>query len=192
MLKRSLMILGLVGMISTAASADFLLTYESDVDVDPGNGDIIDINENSSATISIYAWPDTTSQLAGTGFNFNGANDGGVLAFDTISLSDFAWDPATFGNPNVWFIDNALPQPRGANFVGAATIPAEGLLLATLQVTSGADLGQSDVTTSPEFFDENLGPANSANGSFSVNVVPEPATLALLAIGGLATIRRRR
>ncbi len=190
--KRLLTVLGVIGMTAFDASADIMLTYESDVDVFPDNGDVIDLYHGNAATISIWAWPGSTAELAGTGFNFNGSDDGGVLYYDAFSLSNFAWDPATFGNPNVWFTDNTLPQPRGANFIGAATIPAEGLLLATLQVTAFFDEhGPEEVTTGPEFFNGSLAPVIGNRSGFTVRIVPEPSTSALLAIGGLAMMRRR-
>lgn len=179
-----------LGSATAVVSADVILTYESDVDLDSSNGEIIDLGQPSkTATISITAFPDTTTQLAGVGFNFNGFDNGGVLEFDAYSLSDFAWDPATFGNPNVWFTDNTLPQPRGANFVGAVTIPADGLLLATLQVTV-TGLGFAEVSTGPEIFDGALNPVFAIGDSFTL-VHPEPSSLILLAIGGLAMVRRR-
>ncbi len=189
MLKRSLLVLG---MVVTGASADFSLTYESDVDLDPNNGDIIDIAPNDSATISIWAWPGSTTELYILGFNFNGVDNGGTLEFEYISLSNFAWDPVSFF-PNGWYAGNTLPYPRTTNFVFyAIPIPVEGLLLATLQVNLGSDLGRSDVSTGPEFWDGIPAPVVAIGDAFSVNVIPEPATLALLVLGGVAVMRRRR
>ncbi len=181
-----------LGTIAAGASADFGLTYESDVDLDPNNGDIIDLAPNESATISIWAWPGSTTELQGLGFNLNGVDKGGVLNFEYISLSDFAWAPAPLGDPNSWFAWNELPYPRAINFSShTISIPVEGLLLATLQVNSGSDFGQSDVSTGPEFWDGNLSPVVVVD-TFSMNIIPEPATLSLLALGGVMVLRRRR
>ncbi len=86
----------------------------------------------------------------------------------------------------------------GASLFGAIPMPIQ---VGTLEVLAPADLAPGDyfvvVDNSREQFNTSKVGKSGADpdalfGSGTVRVTPEPATLALLGIGGLAVLRRRR
>jgi len=74
------------------------------------------------------------------------------------------------------------------------------LFVLTMQVTSGEEAGTIDFTTDTANYEEWIGtfaepesiPGEIAEGSSSTTVIPTPASAALLGLGGLVAIRRRR
>jgi PEP-CTERM motif-containing protein len=181
MLKRSLFALTMFGVLSTGAFADSLVTYES-------ADDLANLAPGASASVDIVLsnLDGDTTQFAGGGFAF--AGDSG------LGLIDFSWADVPFADGNTWFATGGL-SPEAVRFFAGEVIPADGLLLGTLSFTAPNDLGDYVQQTNPtNFTDQSLGAITLAagSGSFGVSVVPEPATLALLAFGGLTAIRRRR
>lgn len=82
------------------------------------------------------------------------------------------------------FLSNTMAAPLlvGTLTVGIPTVA--GAINGTVFVSSELDGGASGLTK--------LGDDNPEGVFGSVNITPEPATLAFLAIGGLALLRRRR
>ncbi len=193
MLKKSLLVLGLVGVLATGAMADVVLTYDSDIDVIPGG--IIDLDPGNVATITINASATAGEDgLGAAGFVFEGAAGGGVVDNTGIVMSDFLF-AAAMQDPGMWLTNNALPNPAGVAFFPLAALDFP-VALATLTLTAPAvgDITVDWGTGPVNFADRNVNPLTVADGSdsFTVHVTPEPATLVLLAMGGIATIRRRR
>lgn len=81
---------------------------------------------------------------------------------------------------------------------GALTVTLDGVLLATLTANDDTQAGFTRLALSgaiganPSLEFRFDGPAGAAVYLDNVTVIPEPATLALLALGGLAMLRRRR
>ncbi len=184
----------LLASFSTAATADVLISYESDVDNNPTTPDVIDIDVGQTATITIsLSALDGETGLCAAGFSFagtpTGAPSGVVVVNGPITLSDFLWDEP-FQDPGQWLTNNNLPSPAFVSFfcIGG-NIP---LTLATVNVT-GHMAGEIMQDTGPvNFADENVNPltVTPESASFTVNVIPEPTT-AFLLIVATATLARR-
>lgn len=77
-------------------------------------------------------------------------------------------------------------------------VDGTGVLLATIELTAGASTGSVDLTLSVTSGDQSEGFALDPAGFDTytlnagvLNIVPEPAALTLLLVGGLAALRRR-
>ncbi len=200
MLKRSLLVLGLVGALATGAMADVMISYNSDIDRDPATPNVIDLDVTMGdvATITVnLAATAGEDGLGGVGFDFAGAvsGSGGAATVDNggfFTIGGFMYaDPMQ--DVNSWFTVNDLPTPQGAAFFPGAALdfPAE---LATFTITADALSGGAiEQATGPSLADRNAFPLSvgAGGGAFSVHVTPEPATFVLLAIGGIALLRRR-
>ncbi len=181
----------LVSLFSTAASGDVLVSYESDIDDDPTTPGVFDIDVGQTATIAI-----SLSALGGetgvctAGFSFAGTLIGEVVENGPITLSNFMWNDS-FQDPGQWFTNNHLPDPSFVSFFCfGGNIP---LTLATMNVT-GDTAGTIIQDTSPlHFTDAGVQPLTIAPGSesFTVNVIPEPATALLLVVASAFFARRR-
>jgi len=101
--------------------------------------------------------------------DLNNTTSGSGINFEAVNLlTDRPASPITPGTPI---------------FIGNITVDAAGLGLGTYSVeVRGGDSVLTDTAAT----------ADSLVGSGLLNVVPEPATLMLLGIGGLAALRRRR
>ncbi len=186
----------LSGALATAASAEVLITYESDIDVDPSTPDIIDLHTLETATITIMltALGDEGDILA-AGFRFagtpvgEGANTVVVNGFLTVSDFLFA-DPMQ--DPNWWLTNNDLPDPATVAFLPAAGLPSP-VTLATFEVTL-ADFGIVVQETGPlNIVDNGELPIILAEGSdsFTVNGIPEPTSAMLLVTATSMCAQRR-
>jgi len=88
------------------------------------------------------------------------------------------------------------PHPGDANGDGVVDLQDFGLLKDNFGMTEGATWGQGDFTGDGAIDLQDFGILKDhfghTTGSIPVTVVPEPATMSLLALGGLAVLRRRR
>ena len=121
-----------------------------------------------------------------------GSNDLGIVSFDYAQ----SWlDAASF--PPSAPVSTGFAWPSDLFFGGFLAAGTPGALVGTLTVdTTGLALGEYTVAVdSNTDFLSNIGLDNDTEGlagSAIVTVVPEPATLILLGIGGVAAMRRRR
>ncbi|MFO0974355.1 MAG: PEP-CTERM sorting domain-containing protein [Phycisphaerae bacterium] len=123
---------------------------------------------------------------------------------NTVVLEDGAWD----GTPAValnWVFDDAAgaPMPNTAPAVSGTFKPgqnqyndlftapaaASGSWLTSFAAAFGGSNGNGPWRL---FVQDFVGGDGGSIGSWSITFVPEPATLSLLAVAGLAALRRRR
>jgi MYXO-CTERM domain-containing protein len=198
MLKRSLLVLGLVGLMSSYASAQVFVEYWDMGEGGPdGNNDKTVIDQGETLTLGVGVSGGSDLVMAAADFAF---------AWPTgLSMSNWAWDPQ-FDEGLGWVLDNTTAAPALSSVFPTADIPAGPnpvLMLATVDLTAAGDapVGNTAIDVS-SFTNPNLPTINdgelaeytvdAGSGSIPVEVTPEPATLALLALGGLTALRRRR
>ncbi len=196
MLKRALFSLMIAGLVTAGVSADELTYVGSNgadgeilIDVDPAGDGMIDLSVSMT---------DAGDGVGGGGLsliNFTGLDASSPA---NVTLSDFVWTFEGSDNSNNWFTTD-LPDPQAASFGPVATIGDGATVeLATLAVAiTGATVGDTFTlafgTNNGAVSDGDLLGIPLENSSEIANfrVVPEPATLALLAFGGFAALRRR-
>lgn len=202
MLKRSIFVMGLVGALATGAVADVVITYTSDIDRDPSTPGVIDLDPMDVATITInLVATDNEDGLGAAGFAFEGTLIGDINQPGTtvdnggyFTISDFMFTGMNMDNEQMWFTRNHMSEPQAVAFANifGLDFPTElAIFSLTADAWSDGDVVQN--TGPVGFGDRNIFPVTLADGSgsFMVNVTPEPATFVLLAMGGLAMLRRR-
>ncbi len=179
-----------LGLLQTRLSADAIIEYAYEYDCDPAP-EVICLPEPGEYELSIRILVDQTTLLQGARFGFDGIVARDVLEFPGFTLSNFAWNPGLFGNQNIWFFDNTLPEPVVATLLGGLSVPDDGLLLATFKIEF-QNPGDGYVSTGPELWDDNSSWIPFEGDSIQLRLAPEPAALSLLAFGGVIVMRRRR
>ena len=155
---------------------DFLLSSDAADESTTATFEVI--FSKSDLELKSYAW--TSPYMTG------GSNDASTPDIGSLSATLSA---TTYGDASA--VDIELSNALDTGKFG------EGKLL-SLEIIVPSDFPEGDVTIgvgdSPEFFNANafgLVPA-SPGTDFTLTVTPEPTTLSLLALGGLAMIRRRK
>lgn len=194
-----------VGLTSSNARADYLMTL-----VDSSTGlSSVDVLPGANTSVDLILTSDAGDVHDSNGF-FVTASRGDLL------LNSWAWSSTEFntGSPDDFTVMSGQPGSGGA-LLAALPLPINNdVNFAALTHTSGVTFGTGTLISfelgvpasfavpqtitlnviPDQFFDSNtfMFPVGIAGAPFDLNVTPEPATLMLLGLGGLAVMRRRR
>ena len=193
--------------INPSVTSQFALTLKSTSLTLPDSSGIFQIELNldaSSANLkswlpsnATWAWNPSISSVL-----YKGVQDS--LTISPLVL-DRQGDVFTVGSPPVQVISDVSPATLGTGIdLGTITINTAGMAQGTYTLSlAGGTLGvNSTMLSNSNGSTAFVGFANDGNGDqipggltlhdFSFNIVPEPATLAFLSLGGLLAIIRRR
>ena len=184
MVKNILTLLLVLGLASTAGAA---LQISVNGELNPGNDIMIGVD--GTAVIGIWTDADIVNN---DGFDYLVGVDAGLARFDW-SGATFSTTPAINEITRAW-PGGALPDPpighegfAGSVFNIGNTVAA-GTLLVNNILFQGIAEGNAVITL---YNTPDTGPLE-IHDSVTIEVVPEPATLALLGLGSLLLRRRRR
>jgi len=134
----------------------------------------------------------------GSSFKNNGTVIGGAVA-DIINGQATAYGDANDTSKDALIIQgcgqqaHAVMNVAGDTQLGTIATPfllAQGTISGSLPIQAGTGIGNVLTGVAGQW----VGPGNAAGATFifSTGFTPEPTTMALLAIGGIAALRRRR
>lgn len=139
--------------------------------------------------------------LSGYAYTIQNNEDVTLDSFEIQFTGDFTqspyggiWYSSTWADTMFGFADTAVTVPPGQSFESDTSLRAAFFLASGSQIAPGesavlAYLVTDAVPTATNFTG---GLPLAASNGVEYNVVPEPATLSALALGGLAMLRRRR
>ncbi|HEY1683636.1 MAG TPA: PEP-CTERM sorting domain-containing protein [Tepidisphaeraceae bacterium] len=156
------------------------------------SGNVLTLSPNTSidrdVPTSTYWWQDASGTSAGnkimaaSAYAEDDNYAGGTVTFTGDVLSNTLVSPYT----SVAFIDDFSPSYSLLNSITLPLTP--GVFSINLPIGAGDNLQYGFVTTGP---DARLADV-SGLGNAQITAVPEPASFGLLALGGLAALRRKR
>ena len=192
-MKNSIAIVAVAG-IAAVASAQSVATYTMDSSTGVANlGDTV--------TFSVMGGADV-GQI-GNGSGINGVNLSVEISGGSVDLASVMSNPETFGLTNVVADAEGFDISFSSNSFAGNNFSA-GIVLFSFDVAAD-QVGFIDVTTSagtvsvfpaatglPGAFQPSVGYDTINFASRSVGVIPTPGAAAVLGLGGLAAMRRRR
>jgi hypothetical protein len=206
-MKKSALVLScLIGMLAPSAWSQITMTASpSSQNVSPGGTFNVQISLNVTGTTpanvaGFNLWLETAA--ANSGLFAVTADASNVSGWNTpAGAQPFPESITTTGSTHSGFAQNAnslgwVDTSGGSN---AHTTPLSGLLLETLTLSVAGNtapgtysFSTTSATSDPRTSSINDATGNSFNvntpATFSITVVPEPATWSLLGLGGLASV----
>ncbi|MBT3278629.1 MAG: PEP-CTERM sorting domain-containing protein [Phycisphaerales bacterium] len=142
-----------------------------------------------SATLSSNGGLGVISVETGTDCGSGGGSGGGVLiSASDIVLTDSALLSADGGDGG-----SGVGRNGGGGGGGRIAVYAENsLTIDGATIGDAAEITDLDVDPAFNVASGTGGTLKSANGTLFISVVPEPATMSLLALGGIAMLKRRK
>jgi len=194
-MKKTVGLLAVAGLAGTATANSWIIDRPDEVQV----------GEPFSIMLTIDYDPDVVAEDE-SGVQGLSAGIFDVLMKDS-STSDYTIDSWTI-DEDLIFLTGDLTSSDGQNTfntnIGQLTLfgpftKDDPLKVMTINITAGG-VGTIDLETSTNVFEVWMGtfdtaesvPADIADAMTSINVVPTPASAALLGLGGLVAMRRRR
>ena len=183
MLKRCVATALVMGLIASGASAEVMLVF------DPVEG--IDVDQVTDIQVSLTPNPSAHDDTIGSViFDFGTGTD---LA--EINPTDFVFDDALTGS-NWWYVVD-MPYVVQTAFLGVepevflvdGELTAVGVLTIDPTVVGDWTLASNAIVSDAVLFEEYVVKGGDPQ---LLNIIPEPASLCLLAFGALALARRRR
>lgn len=192
----------LVAAVVAGASADTITTLFANNNAGSAGGGVYFDVTTGANPIEITSYEVNSSALAGNAMAFEVFTRPGTAS--GFQNSNAGWTSQATGTGNTTGAGGPSPVSLSNPFVlPANSVTGMAITLGTVghAYTNGNGMNQHYANGTDIQLD--LGSANNSifgagvfsprvwNGSITYNVIPEPSTLALLAMGGLALIRRR-
>jgi len=177
------------GFLGQSSSSDTHSTVSGDVDVDvTGQQGFFDRNSPSGANQIDDLYRDFIFDNSSNGFTI-AISGAGISANTEYELTFYAYDSSEVRPTGV----GAAAGTTGTSLTGfAATTTAGPTSLTQHSATGNFTSNGSGVLTFLVDGTGNGGTGRSSINALEISVVPEPSTTALLGLGGLALILRRR
>jgi hypothetical protein len=142
---------------------------------------------------------DTTFTITSATVSFDPITNPQAFAVASLTLTDNNGDGATFtglypgGKSYQAIYTSSGGQTTWTSLLGGFTASPDGTnTLSDGQPATGTQLISDTLVSIQSQFDFTLSPYDSASGTSHFEITPEPATLSLLVLGGLAILRRSR
>ena len=181
--------------ITATARADYTLTPkvggQSVIGLDPGGSFTVDFILTSDDSSDPANW--STSAIFEVAFSLDGLqynsyswgspySTGGTDDYSDPSINAGALNTNDLLSGNIYF----------ENFVDSGEFTIGTLVSLTLTIPGDFPEGNVYISALPDTFEGDLGTVITRKGQDFLLQVPEPATVSLLILGGLAMIRSRR
>jgi PEP-CTERM motif len=191
----------LIPVVGARGSAVPLLFSAPTLSAAPGSSGSFDLLVTANSNVDL-AGESVELGISGSGVEFTATDANTALPYVFTPSFDldngFTLDASGIAYPKSDFIVSDVSD-ASTGFVALTPGEVLGLVHVSYSVDAGATLGPRSLTiedlgggTSTSDIDGNAIPFTVINGTLTVGAVPEPGSVALLALGGISVLARRR